>query len=131
MPVVPDKSVARKRLKGGSTELQRGWYRGQVVKYFVFDETALSAAGSDTVPVSPNYVTFNVNPAQPTGGPAPGFRIEALSDLIHFVPATLPDDAGFSPLWLVSVFDNRDWPTVHDLDTVLKDKILVLVVVSV
>ena len=88
MPVVPDKSVARKRLKGGSTELQRGWYRGQVVKYFVFDETALSAAGSDTVPVSPIYVTFNVNPDQPNGGLAWLFRIEAHSEQTHNVPST-------------------------------------------
>src|SRR3569832_436719 len=131
MPVVPDKSVARKRLKGGSTELQRGWYRGQVVKYFVFDETALSAAGSDTVPVSPIYVTFNVNPDQPFGGFASGFRIEAQSEQIHNVPSTLPDDAGYSPLWLVSVYDNRDWPTVHDLDTVLKAKILAPAVATV
>src|SRR3569833_4620139 len=87
MPQEPDKSVARKRLKAGSTELQRGWYRGQVVKYFVFDETALSAAGSDTVPVSPIYVTFNVNPAQPNGGLAWLFRIEAHSEQPHNVPS--------------------------------------------
>jgi hypothetical protein len=27
MPVVPDKSIARERLNGESTELQRAWYR--------------------------------------------------------------------------------------------------------
>src|SRR6185295_13847753 len=33
MPVVPDKSIARERLNGESTELQRAWYRGQVANF--------------------------------------------------------------------------------------------------
>ena len=41
MPVVPDKSIARERLNGESTELQRAWYRGQVAKFFSFDEAPL------------------------------------------------------------------------------------------
>ncbi len=131
MPVVPDKSVARKRLKGESAGLQRGWYRGQVVKYFNFDEAALSAAGADIVPVSPIYVTFNINPDMPNGGPASGFRTEANSKQTHNVPSTLPGDAAYSPLWLVNVYDNRDWPGVRDLDTVLKAAILAPAVATV
>src|SRR5215472_15138059 len=47
MPVVPDKSTARARLKGENAELQRAWYRGQVAKFFSFNETPLSAAGTN------------------------------------------------------------------------------------
>ena len=68
MPVVPDKSRARTRLNGESAELKRAWYRGQVAKFFTFAEAQLSAAGTD-VPLSPIYVTFNINPDQPKGGP--------------------------------------------------------------
>ncbi len=131
MPVVPDKSVARKRLNGESAMLQRGWYQGKVVKYFDFAETPLSAGGSDTVPVSPIYVTFNVNPDQHNGGPGSGFRSEPGSRQTHNVPSTLPGDAGYSPLWLVSVYDNNDWPRVRDLDSVLKAKILAPAVATV
>jgi hypothetical protein len=130
MPVVPDKSRASMRLKGEDAELQRAWYRGQVAKYFSFNEAPLSAAGTN-VPVSPIYVTFNVNPDQPNGGPASGFRIEPNSPQTHNVPATLPGDAGYSPLWLVIVYDNADWPAVHNLDTVLKAKVLAAGVATV
>jgi hypothetical protein len=58
MPVVPDKSIARQRLNGESTELQRAWYRGQVAKFFSFDEAPLSGT---SVPLSPIYVSFNIN----------------------------------------------------------------------
>jgi len=114
---------ARARLKGENAELQRAWYRGQVAKYFSFNEATLSAAGTN-VPVSPIYVTFNVNPREPDGGPASGFRTELKSLQTHNVPSTLPGDAGYSPLWLVAVYDNANWPSVRDLDTVLKAKVL-------
>jgi len=123
MPVVPDKSRARARLKGESAELQGAWYRGQVAKYFSFNEAPLSAAGTN-VPVSPIYVTFNVNPDQPNGGPATGFRTEPNSQQTHNVPFTLPRDTGYSPLWLVAVYDNADWLSVRDRATALKAKVL-------
>ena len=70
--------TSRKRacaLNGESAELHRAWYRGKVAKFFSFDEAPLAAAGGN-VPLSPIYVTFNVNPGQPNGGPASGFRTE-------------------------------------------------------
>jgi hypothetical protein len=121
MPVVPDKSTAKARLKGESAELQRAWYQGQVAKFFSFDEAPLSGGN---VPLSPIYVTFNINPDQPNGGPGSGFKAEAGSEQTHNVPATLPGDAGYSPLWLVAVYDNADWPEVKDLKTALKAKVL-------
>jgi hypothetical protein len=66
MAVVPDKSRARVRFNGGSTELQSAWYRDQVAKFFLFDEVPLSVSG-DKVPVSPIYEGFTINPGQPGG----------------------------------------------------------------
>jgi len=123
MPIVPDKSVAHERLNGESAELQRAWFKDKVAKYFLFSEASLSVAGSD-VPVSPIYVTFNVNPNQPKGGPGSGFRAEPNSVQTHNVPATLPGDAGYSPLWSVNVYDNADWPKVTNLDTAQNAKLL-------
>jgi hypothetical protein len=121
MPVVPDKSIARERLNGESTELQRAWYRGQVAKFFSFDEAPLSGM---SVPLSPIYVSFNINPGQPNGDLASGFRTEPNSEQTHNIPATLPGDKGYSPLWLRVVYDNADWPSVHDLATALKAKVI-------
>jgi outer membrane protein assembly factor BamB len=123
MPVVPDKSKASMRLKGESAELHRAWHRGQVAKFFSFDEAPLSAAGGN-IPLSPIYVTFNINPDQPNGGPGSGFHTEPNSPQTHNVPFTLPGDAGYSPLWLVAVYDNADFPSVHDRATALKAKVL-------
>jgi outer membrane protein assembly factor BamB len=123
MPVVPDKSRARHRLKGETAKLNRAWYRGKIAKHFSFEEAPLSAS-SDTVPISPIYVTFNVNPNQPNGGPTSGFRVEQGSHQTHNVPATLPGDDAYSPLWLVSVYDNTDFDSVRDLDSVSKVKLL-------
>jgi hypothetical protein len=130
MPVVPDKSRASMRLKGESAELQRAWYRGQVAKYFSFDEAPLSTGGTN-VPVSPIYVTFNINPNQPNGGPGSGFLTEPNSSQTHNVPATLPGDAGYSPLWLVIVYDSADWPGVHNLASALEAKVFAAGVATV
>jgi len=69
-------------------------------------------------------VTFNVNPGQPNGGPGSGFLTEPNSPQTHNVPFTLPGDPGYSPLWLVSVYDNADFPSVRDRATALKAKVL-------
>jgi hypothetical protein len=88
-PIVPDKSRARLRFNGGNSELKRAWYRGQVAKFFLFDEPPLSASG-DKIPVSPIYDGFNVNPGAPNGGVESGFRTEPNSSQTHNVTATAP-----------------------------------------
>ena len=128
MPVVPDKSTAKVRLNGESAELHSAWYQGQVARFFSFGEAPLSG---HNVPVSPIYVTFNINPGQPDGGPGSGFKTESGSEQTHNVPATLPNDQGYSPLWLVAVYDNADFPAVHDLATVVKAKVLAPAVATV
>jgi hypothetical protein len=130
MPVVPDKSKAKARLNGESDELHRAWYRGKVAKFFSFDEAPLKAGGGN-VPLSPIYVTFNVNPGKPDGGPGSGFKAEPGSEQTHNVPATLPGDPGYSPLWLVQVYDNADFASVRDLKTALKAKVLAAGVATV
>ena len=116
-PVVPEGSTASLRLNGNEgLELIQGWYQDQVVFYFAFGEAPLTTAGSN-VPVSPIYLTFNVNPDQPGGGPPSGFVHEPSTLQTHNVIATLPGDAGYSPLWAVSVYDNADFDVVQDLPT--------------
>lgn len=112
-PVVPDGSTARLRLNEPAT-LVSGWYRDKVVKYFSFDEKALTGS---VVPAVPIYVMFAVNPDQPGGGPASGFRTEPSSMQTHNVIAALPADPGYSPLWSVQVLDNAAFGSVNNLAT--------------
>ena len=123
MPVVPDKSTAMMRLNGESADLHRAWYRGQVAKFFSFAEAPL-AAGSERSAVADLRdlqrqsrrtewrTRFRVSRPSPN------------SEQTHNVPFTLPGDAGYSPLWLVAVYDNADFPSVHDRATALKAKVL-------
>jgi len=122
-PIVPNHSVASLRLGGGAATLNSGWYRGQVVKFFKFAERPLKSADG-TVPTSPIFVTFNVNPDLPGGGPGSGFVVERGGEQTHNVVATLPTDPGYSPLWQVNVYDNAAFRGVKDLATAQKAKIL-------
>jgi hypothetical protein len=118
-PVVPEGSTAMLRGGGESNQLSRGWYKSTVVKYFNFLEKSLTTIGNGLVPVSPIYVTFNINPDpnNPSSGPPSGFVTETGSDQTHNVAATLPSDAAYSPLWLVNVYDNADFDMVSNLSS--------------
>ena len=125
-PVVPDGSTARLRYTSAeSSALVSGWYRGQIVKYFSFLEHALTTSG-DSVPIVPIYVTFNVNPgpSAPMGGPPSGFKTEAGSMQTHNVASALPEDASYSPLWMVSVYDNAAFSGVSNLSTASQAAVL-------
>ena len=119
MAVVPDKSRARVRFNGGHPELQRAWYRGEVAKFFLFDEAPLSVSG-DKVPVSPIYDGFTINPGQPGGEKE--FCTDPNSTQTHNVVATMPGDKAYSPLWLRVVYDSAACPSVHNLETALQAK---------
>lgn len=123
-PIVPKGSTARLRLGGGSAELTRGWYRGQVVFYFTFEERDLTTTASGTVPLSPIFVTFTINPDEPGGGPASGFVAEPGSMQTHNVVQSLPSDESYSPLWFVNVYDNADFAAVRDLQSAARANIL-------
>jgi hypothetical protein len=125
-PVVPKGSTASKRYPGsGDAGLTQGWYKDKVVYYFNFFEKALSVTSGGNVPLSPIYVTFNINPGQPNGGPASGFKMEPGSTQTHNVIGTIPSDASYSPLWSVAVYDNNSFNTVKDLGTAMAAPILV------
>ena len=119
MAVVPDKSRARVRFNGGHPELQRAWYRGQVAKFFLFDEAPLSVSG-DKVPVSPIYDGFTINPGQPGGEKE--FCTDPNSTQTHNVVATMPGDKAYSPLWLRVIYDSAACASVHNLETALQAK---------
>ncbi len=101
-PVVPEGSTARYRWGGGDTGLTRGWYKDMVVYYFNFVEAPLMTDESDMVPLSPIFVTFNINPDMEGGGPPSGFVTDPATGRTRDVAATLPGDVGYSPLWWVT-----------------------------
>ena len=113
-PVVPEGSTAA--LRGGTepATLHSGWYKDTLVKYFTFEEKAVTGTA---VPVSDIYVSFNINPGQTGGGPSSGFKTETGTGQTHNVLGTTKADAGYSPLWSVSIYDNANFATVRDLAT--------------
>jgi hypothetical protein len=128
-PVVPDGSTARLRYTTQeSPMLVRGWYRDKIVKYFSFLEHALTATdASGTVPTSPIYVTFNVNPDMnnPMSGPPSGFETESSSMQTHNVASTLPADPTYSPLWTVVAYSNASFASVGNLAAARQAPVLV------
>lgn len=124
-PVVPKGSTATKRLTTETSALIRCWYKDKLVYYFNFGEKDLLATSTGMVPLSPIYVSFNINPGQANGGPDSGFKTEPGSVKTHNVVATLPADAGYSPLWNVVVYDNASFNTVNNLTTAAGAGILV------
>ena len=132
-PVVPMGSTASKRMNGAASDLVRGWYKDKVVHYFDFSEKMLSATSGGQVPLSPIYVTFNVNPDpnDPMSGPPSGFVTETGNDQTHNVIATIPSDASYSPLWMVNVYDNADFGNVMDLSTAQSSNVLAMGVANV
>lgn len=123
-PIVPEGSTAM--LRGGDEDngLAMGWYEDQVVFYFTFQEKTLTANGSGEVPVSPIYVSFNINPGMDGGGPPSGFMTEEGSMQTHNVAATIPSDMNYSPLWSVNIYDNAEFASVQDLSTAQSATIL-------
>jgi hypothetical protein len=117
-PIVPEGSTAELNLAGGPNDLIQGWYRDMAVFYFTFMEAPVELNGSGEVAQSPIYVSFNINPGEDGGGPPSGFMTEGTVQT-HNVVATLPGDAGYSPLWDVNVYDNADFFDVHDLETAM------------
>ena len=119
-PIVPVGSTATVRYQSAmDTGLHKGWYRGKVVSYFNFSEKALAVTASRKVPLSPIYVTFNKNPnAMDAGsGPASGFVTDMMTGRTHNVVETTPEDASYSPLWYVEIYDNQSFAMVRDLAT--------------
>ncbi len=130
-PIVPFGSTAELRHNADEDPgLTRGWYETMVIYYFNFAERALMLNSSGMVPLSPIYVTFNINPGEPGGGPPSGFKADS-TGRTHNVTATLPEDLSYSPLWSVNIYDNNDFYTVFDLQTAQMANILAAGVANV
>jgi hypothetical protein len=114
-PVVPDGSTAELRFAGEDNGLTRGWHDGTLIYYFNFFEAPLSTTANGAVPTSDIFVTFNVNPDQPGGGPGSGFMVEGGTTQTHNVVETIPGDVAYSPLWDVMPYDNASFAQVTDL----------------
>jgi hypothetical protein len=115
-PVVPEGSKADKRFINELGSLIKGWYKDSTAFYFNFGEKALNGT---TVPVAPIYVTFNVN-----GDASSGFVMEPGTLQTHNVVSAVPSDAGYSPLWAVSVYDNAKFASVMKLSDITPSSIL-------
>jgi hypothetical protein len=126
-PVVPVGSTANLRYGTENSELHRGWYKDKIVYYFTFMEKKLLANTAGLMPISPIYVTFNLNPddLNPNSGPPSGDVTEPESLQTHSVLATLPNDSDYSPLWSVYVYDNSDFDLVSDLTSAENATILI------
>ncbi len=124
-PVVPKGSTASKRFTTESAGPTQGWYKSKVVYYFNFSEKPLSVTSTGSVPLSLIYVSFNINPNSPNGGPASGFKTETGNFQTHNVIATIPADAVYSPLWIVKVYDNSAFSNVKDLQSAASAPVLV------
>jgi len=124
-PIVPDGSTASQHYGDMEQEAPtvEGWYDGEVVTHFVFTEDSFETMDG-SMPTSPIYVSFNENPGMEGGGPASGFMTEEMSEQTHNVVATLPGDAGHSPLWSVNIYDNADFGDVSDLSSATSANIL-------
>jgi len=126
-PVVPKGSTATKRINNADASLTRGWYKDKVVYYFNFFEKPLVVNSNGMVPAIPILVTFNLNPDQPGGGPDSGFKMEsATNPQTHNVLTAIPSDAGYSPLWIVKVYDNASFANVTNLTTAANAPLLIL-----
>jgi hypothetical protein len=125
-PVVPKGSTATQRYPGsGGAGLTQGWYKDSVVYYFNFLEKALTVTSNGLVPVAPIYVTFNINPNQPNGGPASGFETVPGSVQTHNVISAIPSDPGYSPLWAVAVYNDSSFSTVNNWTSAMAAPLLV------
>ena len=95
MPVVPDKSIARERLNGESTETTTRLVSRPSGQIFQLRRGAVSGA---SVPLSPIYVSFNINPGEPNGDLASGFRTEPNSEQTHNIPGYTARRQGVFPV---------------------------------
>jgi len=112
-PVVPQGSTASMRLPAGSdTGLELGWFQDSVIHYFNFAERSVTSNSMGQIPVIPIFVSFNINPNQPNGGPASGFKTEPGTTQTHNVITALPSDSYYTPLWAVAVYDNNSFDSV-------------------
>lgn len=113
--VVPDGSTATRRFGAGDrTVLQSGWYRDQIVRYFLFeapDASVQVAFEGGTVSV-PQMYAFLANDEDVDDG----FALDAEGST-HNVATRLPIDEGYSPLWALQLLTLDAFGRVEDVPT--------------
>ncbi len=101
--MVPAGSIAGKRFDAGASRAPMdGWYRDQVVKYFLFE--GLSSTGlvdfNGEVLNTPQMWGFFDNDRDVDDG----FAKDSATGDTHNVATRLPGDEGYSPLWILQIF---------------------------
>ncbi len=123
-PLVPEGSTALLRFDpADETAAKPLWYEGEIVFSLFFE--ALQVTAENQIPINDLYVTFNINPDQPGGGPPSGFVVETGTMQTHNVGAAIPPDPAYSPLWNANMYDNAEFDMVVDLPSAMQATILV------
>ncbi len=94
-----------------------GWYRGQIVKYLLF-ESPQSVAQIDFAAGqinTPQMYAFFDNGRDEKDG----FALDQDSGITHNVMTRLPGEEGYSPLWVLQVFVLEAFARVGDLASAL------------
>ena len=92
---------------------QDGWYRGQIVKYLVFESPQSVATvdfGSGQVNTPQMYAFLNNNRDE-----RDGFALDLEGVSTHNVVTRLPGEEGYSPLWILQIFNINVFERVFDL----------------
>jgi hypothetical protein len=116
-PVVPKGSTATLRIDGADPNPKPVWYKDQIAYVLEFERDLVAARSNDGDPLIPLayiWVTFNINPSEPGGGPVSGFMTEPGTDQTHNVVEALPGSTDYSPLWMVIAYDNASFESVLD-----------------
>ena len=116
--MVPDGSMAALRFDATTpSALLDGWYKGQVVKYLLFEHPASTAvvdfgAGEINTPQMYAFFANNRNVKD-------GFEVDPQTGMTHNVVTRLPGQEGYSPLWVLQVFKLVAFDRVQDLASAL------------
>jgi len=94
-------------------KLQDGWYRGQIVKYLVFESPQSVATvdfGTGQVNTPQMYAFLENNRDE-----RDGFALDLEGVSTHNVVTRLPGEEGYSPLWVLQIFKIDIFERVFDL----------------
>jgi hypothetical protein len=107
-PIVPYGSTAELAERSSV-----GWYRGELVQYFVFDVQRVSVVGDGDidVPYAVVRVIFEDN------DPSKGMKIDSATGKTHNVFDTIPGDRLYRALWRHDFVDEASFDSVHDWDS--------------
>ena len=97
--------------------VQDGWYRGQIVKYLVFENPQSEATvdfGSGQVNTPQMYAFLDNNRDE-----RDGFALDLEGVTTHNVVTRLPGEEGYSPLWVLQTFRIDVFERVFDLASAL------------